>query len=180
MKNLVLVKRYCLGLLGAVRSEEEYASLLKELEAFARLMADRKDLNLTLLTPFLPASRKIRVAEEILEHLSLQPKVVRFIMLLVENERLELLSDILALLPDLWNEARGVATFEVFSVVPLQPAQQKKLKAELENYEQRQVALKFHEDPSLIGGISLRKGNVVYDVSLKGGLEQLREKIIEG
>jgi F-type H+-transporting ATPase subunit delta len=180
MKNLVLVKRYCLGLLGAVHSEEEYASVLEELVSFAQLLAEQKDLNLTLLTPFLPASRKIKVADEILRRLSLQPKVVRFILLLLENERLELLPDILELLPDLWNEAQGVVTFEVFSVVPLKPAQEKTLRIELENIEQRPVALKFHEDPSLIGGISLRKGNVVYDVSLKGSLEQLREKIIEG
>lgn len=180
MKNLVLVKRYCQGLLGSVRSAEEYASSLEELKSFAKLLEDQKELNLTLMTPFLPASRKIKVAEEILRRLELQPKIRRFLLLLVENERLELLPDILSLLPDLWNEAQGVVTFEVFSVVPLKPEQETKVQRELENLEQRPVALKFHKDPSLIGGISLRKGNVVYDVSLKGSLEQLREKIIEG
>lgn len=180
MKNLVLVKRYCLGLLGSIRSEKEYVACLEELKAFARLMEDQKDLNLTLLTPFLPASRKIKIADEILQRLSLQPKIQRFLLLLVENERLELLPDILTLLPDLWNESQGIVTFEVFSVVPLNPGQEARLQSELENLEQRPVALKYHTDPSLIGGISLRKGNVVYDASLKGSLEQLREKIIEG
>ncbi len=42
------------------------------------------------------------------------------------------------------------------------------------------MALKYRLDGSLIGGLALRKGNVEYDVSLKGGLERLREKIIEG
>ena len=180
MKSQVLVKRYCQGLLGSLRTEEEFASVLAELRSLSTLMAEQKQLGDVLLTPFVPPSRKQKIAEEIMERLSLQPKVRRFFSLLLEKDRLDLLPEIIALLPDLWNEARGVATLEVFSVVPLTPSQRTALQEKLEKIERQPVVLKYRQDPSLIGGLTLRKGNIVYDVSLKGSLERLKEHIIEG
>jgi F-type H+-transporting ATPase subunit delta len=180
MKNQVLIKRYCQGLLDSIRSEEEYASLTDELHSLAGLLNEQKDLADILLTPFIPASRKKKITAEVLSKLSLQPKAVRFILLLVEKERLGLFPDIIALLPDMWNASRGVSTIEVLSVVTLTESQKKALQEKLERIEQRPVALNYRLDGSLIGGLALRKGNVEYDVSLKGGLEKLREKIIEG
>ncbi len=179
MKNLVLVKRYCQGFLGATRGEQEFTSLLPELASFSELLT-RDKLAGILLSPFVSGTRRRKIAQKILSHMSLHPKTVRFILLLLENERLELLPDIIASLPDMWNEASGISTIEVRSVVPLSGTQKQALQQKLERIEQRPVALKFQEDPSLIGGLTLRKGNIVYDVSLKGSLESLREKIIEG
>ena len=65
-------------------------------------------------------------------------------------------------------------------MVPLTPEQKTALQERLEKIEGQPVALKYRKDPSLIGGLALRKGNIVYDVSLKGSLERLREHIIEG
>ena len=180
MKSQVLVKRYCQGLLGSLKTEEEFAPILAELLSLAGLMEEQKDLGNVLLTPFLPASRKQKIAAEVLGQLSLQPRTRRFFSLLLEKERLDLLPDIVALLPDLWNEARGVATLEVASVVPLTPEQKTALQERLEKIEGQPVVLKYRQDPSLIGGLALRKGNIVYDVSLKGSLDRLREHIIEG
>ena len=179
MKNQVLVKRYCLGFLGSLRGEQEFASLFPELKAFSDLLIKDK-LGALLLSPFVSGSRRQKIAQKILSAMALHPKPIRFLLLLLENERLELLPDIIASLPDMWNEASGISTIEVLSVVPLSEPQKQTLQQKLEKIEQRPVALKFQEDPSLIGGLALRKGNIVYDVSLKGSLESLREKIIEG
>ncbi len=180
MKSQILVKRYAQGWLGTLRSEAEYSARLRELCSVTELIAEQKGLQSVLLTPFVPASRKQKIARAILDRLSLHPINVRFLMLLLENERLDLLPEIVALLPDLWNENRGVSTLEVYSVVQLTESQKSILQERLEHIEQRPVALRFKLDPSLVGGLSLRKGNIEYDVSVKGSLERIREKIIEG
>ena len=58
--------------------------------------------------------------------------------------------------------------------------QKKRLQEKLEHLENAPVALRYKNDPALIGGLSLRKGNIVYDVSLRGNLERLLEQITEG
>ncbi len=180
MKNQVLVKRYGLGFLGAAASQEEYTSLFKELQDFCRMFDREKGLRKALTSPFIPASKKQQIAQEVLEHMQVQPKISRFLLLLIENDRFELLPELVATLPELWNEEHGVGTFEVSSVIPLSEEQKLTLQTKLEAIEKGPVALKYKQDPSLIGGLSLRKGNIVYDVSLKGDLEKLKEKIIEG
>jgi len=180
MKNQVLVKRYGLGFLGAAATQEEYTSLFRELEDFHDLLKREKGLRKALTSPFIPASKKQKIAQEVLETIKAQPKVSRFLLLLIENERFELLPEILVSLPELWNKEQGVVTFEVSSVIPLNEEQKQNLQTKLEVIEKGPVALEYIQNPSLIGGLSLRKGNIVYDASLKGDLEKLKAKIIEG
>ncbi|MHC4737145.1 MAG: ATP synthase F1 subunit delta, partial [Planctomycetota bacterium] len=83
-------------------------------------------------------------------------------------------------LPEVWNEQKGTYTFEVASVVPLTDEQRKKLGKKLELLEKRPVELKYRIDPELVGGLWVRRGNIVYDVSIKGNLMKLKEEISEG
>jgi F0F1-type ATP synthase delta subunit len=46
--------------------------------------------------------------------------------------------------------------------------------------EKRSVSLSFRIDPEIIGGLYLRRGNIVYDASIRGSLAGLMEKMTEG
>jgi len=180
MKSHILVKRYTLGLVNSVKNEAEFSALLRELSAFNGLLQTHKDLKDTLLNPFLPLSRKLQIAQELLAATSTEKKAERCILLLVENGRLELLPQIIESLPDAWNDEKGVNTYEVASVVPLSDDQRKKLKVKLERLEKKPVVLKYRLDPELVGGLMIKRKNIVYDISIKGSLLRLKEKIIEG
>lgn len=180
MKSKILVKRYTLGLVNSIKDEAEFSALLGELSAFSELLHTHKELKDTFLNPFLPTSRKMQIAQELLASESVGKKAERFILLLVENNRLELLSEIIESLPGAWNEERGVHTYEVASVAPLSDDQRKKLEVKLERLEKKPVVLKYRIDPELVGGLLIKRKNIVYDISIKGSLLKLREKIIEG
>ena len=180
MKSQILVKRYTLGLVNSIKDEAEFSALIGELSAFSGLLHTHKELKDTLLNPFLPTSRKVQIAHELLATTSIRKKAQRCILLLVENDRLELLPEIIESLPDAWNEEKGVDTYEVASVVPLSDDQRKKLKVKLERLEKKPVVLKYRIDPELVGGLMIKRKNIVYDISIKGSLLKLKEKIIEG
>jgi F-type H+-transporting ATPase subunit delta len=176
----VLVKRYSQGLVNAIRDEEEFAAIYRELRHFLNLLETREELNDVLHSPFLPLAKKKDLTDELLKTLSYGSKTVRFIQLCVENDRLDFFADILDFLPELWNEEQGVSTFEVSSVVPLSEGQKERLKEKLERLEKKPVSLKYKTDLSLVGGLSIRRGNIIYDVSIRGNLDRLKENIIEG
>ncbi len=180
MKNQVLVKRYTQGLVHALLDEAEYVRLSGQLQEFLEFQSRQKQLSMIFSFPFIPTSRKMEIMKGIFEKIKLDDKTERFLLLLVEKGRWELLPEILEMLPDLWNEEKGIVTFEVSSMVFLSDAQKDKLAGKLERLEQRKVFLKYRIDPDLIGGLSIRKGNIVYDASIKGNLEKLKEKICEG
>lgn len=180
MKSQMLTRRYVQGLINSIRDKGEFESLSGELQELSRFLVKEKKLLGTLTSAFLPTAKKVEIAARVLEKISLKEKIRRFILLMVENNRLFLLEDVLELLPVIWNEEHGISTFEVRSVVPLQQAQKERLEKKLAHLEQRPVSLSYTIDSSLIGGLSIRKGNIVYDVSLQGDLERLRQKIYEG
>lgn len=180
MKEQILVKRYAQGLVNSAKNDEEFAALLDQLEDFQKALMTHKSLADVLTSPVLPPQKRLEVASLVLSKMETHPKTRRFLMLLMENHRLPLLPQVLENLPALWNEKKGISTFEVTSAVPLSGSQRKKLEETLIRMEKRPVSLVFHTDSSLIGGLSVRKGNIVYDVSLEGGLQRLKQKIAEG
>jgi F-type H+-transporting ATPase subunit delta len=180
MRNQVLISRYARGLVGALRDESELTAVHRELSAVSRLLRTNLVLAAILKSPFIPKKKKDQIIKDILAASPPGPKTARFLGLLIEHNRLAVLEDILLVVPALWRERQGVATFEVSSAVPVTPQQKERLQAQLERLEGRPVFLEYRVDPGLVGGLSLRKGNIIYDVSVEGRLAKLKEKMIEG
>jgi F-type H+-transporting ATPase subunit delta len=207
MSSQVLIRRYTQGLVNSIDDQVEYETLYKNLLAVQALLAGQPKLLELLQSPFLPVSKRAAIAEEILikmfhikpppeipsieaaepepypparDDLSIGAKTARFLLLLIEHDRMPIFNAILDGLPAAWNEEQGITTFEVASVVELNAEQKKRLTSKLEKLEKRPVVLTFTTDPTLIGGLSIRKGNIVYDVSIEGSLQRLKEKISEG
>ena len=88
-----------------------------------------------------------------------------------------LLPEIVAALPEAWSEKHGVVTFEVASAVALAEDQIVRLTRTLEASEQKPVRLVFKTDPGLVGGLTVRKGHIVYDASVEGELAALQERL---
>ena len=179
MRSQTLIRRYAQGLISSAKNEKEFESLCAELSEFDDFLSSHPKLRETLISPILPASKKTEIANLILKRSSIGDKAKRFLLLLVENNRLTLLPEIGELLPQIWSEEQGIVTYDVSSVIPLNPSQKKRLEEKLTLLEQCPVSLTYNIDPSLIGGLSVRKGNIVYDVSIQGDLEKLKQKIAE-
>jgi F-type H+-transporting ATPase subunit delta len=177
MKNPALVKKYAQGLVQAVRDDAEFASVLAELRAFLELYSARDDLRTALISPFLNAVKRARILDDVLARSRDGGKTVRFLSLLLENKRLDLVKDIVDILPGTWNGAHGIVTFEVTSVVPLTAGQKERLRETLEAAEKSPVSLVFRTDAALVGGLALKRSNIVYDASIRGSLNRMKEHI---
>jgi len=177
MKNLPLVKKYAQGLAQAVADEKEYASVGAEIRAFLGLFESREDLHKALVSPFVNARKRLAVLEEVLARLGTGPKASRFLTLLLHHKRLDLLAAIVDALPEAWSERHGVVTYEVTSAVPLTDAQRARLTKGLEASEKKPVRLVPRTDPSVIGGLAVRKGHIVYDASVEGKLSAIQERL---
>ncbi len=180
MRNQILVNRYTDGLAAALKDESEYEAVRRELEGFASLIGEGSELNAALCRPVLPFARRVAIANDVFDRLSLQAKTRRFLDLLLQHGRLEILAAVVRDLPGAWDAKKGVIPFEVRSVVPLTPAQKARLEASLRSREGRPVACSYVLDPEIIGGLAVRKGSLIYDVSLRGQLERLKSEIREG
>lgn len=96
-----------------------------------------------------------------------------FIRLLAENHRLRLLPEISALFEARRAEAESRVDAEVVSATVVSAAQLKTIATALKKRLGRDVTLTSRLDPSLIGGVVIRAGDLVIDGSVRGKLAAL-------
>jgi F-type H+-transporting ATPase subunit delta len=99
------------------------------------------------------------------------------VKLLVQNDRLPVLPEMLALYEQLKAEHQRVLTAHLRTAYPLQPAQQKTIADALKAKLGREITITTEEDPDLIGGVHIRAGDLVIDGSIRGHLQQLANEL---
>lgn len=100
-----------------------------------------------------------------------------FLLLLAENNRLLLLTDITVLFEALRAEAEKSMTADVISARELTQEQADKISAALKQRLGRDVTLNTSIDESLLGGAIIRAGDLVIDGSALGKLNRLANAI---
>ncbi|CUS78218.1 ATP synthase, F1 delta subunit [Candidatus Kryptonium thompsonii] len=106
---------------------------------------------------------------------------MKFILLLVEKKREDLLHDIVKVYQELYDEKVGVVTAEVITALELNGNERKKIEKKiLELTGAKKVKAIYKVDPSILGGIIIKIGDTVYDASIKRRIQLLREQLIYG
>jgi len=103
----------------------------------------------------------------------LNGEAARFVTLLAENGRVELLPEIAAQFHALRNRDEGRADLQVESAFPLESAALAELVASLERRFSRRLNATVTVNPDLIGGVRVTVGDEVLDASVRGRLAQM-------
>jgi F-type H+-transporting ATPase subunit delta len=96
------------------------------------------------------------------------------IRLLMENDRMDVLTEIAALYEVYRAEAERTVEAHVISAEAVSAAQQQQIIAMLKQRLGREVTLSCETDPSLVGGAIIRAGDLVIDGSVTGQLAKLQ------
>lgn len=175
MNHLLIVRKYARGLVRAIEQEEEFELCLEQIKVLVDLIFSSPVIKSSLTSAFISGQQKKKIVEEILNRSDFNPKTRRLVGLLVENEKILLLPEILKALPAVWAEERGIEICEVNSAVDLTEEEKTRLQTLLEKKWQRPVRLNYRINREIIGGLVLKKGNIYYDVSVRGGLMKIKE-----
>jgi F-type H+-transporting ATPase subunit delta len=178
MKESSLVKRYARALVLTMADENEFKRVQEDLNAVLDLLAGDEKLKVGMTTFMIPQPEKIKALNIIKDKMKLHDKSFRFLLTVAGENRFAYLEQITQQLSDAWCLVHGVEKITVFSALELDEAQRERLLGNLKKALRRPVSLQFKTDPSLIAGISLRRGSLQYDFSLAGNLKKLRESLI--
>lgn len=96
-----------------------------------------------------------------------------FILLLVENGRVEILPQVSQLFEQLKTQHEGMLIAKITSAFAMSDAQLKDLTASLEARFKRKIAAEVSLDQELIGGVKVEIGDEVLDASVRGKLEAM-------
>jgi F-type H+-transporting ATPase subunit delta len=163
-----------------VSGKLDSARMLQELRATEALLAESLQLRRVMENPAIPGERKRAVLDAVGRRLGMSRQVRNFIAVIIDHRRLPLLSDILKQVEQELNDRMGVADAQVLSARDLTDAERKLLEAEVGKLTGKLVRARYQQDSSLLGGAVVRVGSTIYDGSVKGQLERIREQLVEG
>ncbi|MFZ0808642.1 MAG: ATP synthase F1 subunit delta, partial [Candidatus Sulfotelmatobacter sp.] len=75
------------------------------------------------------------------------------------------------------NDRMGFAEAQISSARDLSDAEKRTLEGQIEKATGKKVRAQYGLDPSLLGGAIVRVGSTIYDGSVKGQLERIKEAI---
>ena len=177
MTRSIIAKRYARALLKIGLQDGNYEILGRDLDKMAERLELSRDLRMVLRSPVFPKSARKTIAGKVGERLGLAATTVKFIELLIHRKRMDHFFMITEAYQDLADEAAGRTRVTLFAPLEFAPGLVQEIKTLIESLTGKEALLSFKKDPSLIGGVLIKIGNVVYDGSLKAQIAKLREKL---
>jgi len=180
VKNLVVARRYAKALLVIGKEDGQAETYREELEGVAGLMKQEKELEQAICNPLYNAEGRKKVLQSVVDRLDLSVVMKSFLLLLFDKGRIGFLGNISEFYEKFADELKGVARASLVSAYELSSEAVEKIRTALSKRTGKDVILEVEQDPSLIGGIVTRIGDLVLDGSIKTQLLGMRESLKRG
>ena len=177
----VAAVRYARALVDVVtapRSAVDPAQALAELKSVEATIAGSETLRNALLSPAVAPARKRAVMARLLEPGVSKP-VRNFLFVVIDHRRIHEITRLVEAFEAQLDERLGFIRADVRSARALDEAQRAALEAQLSRLSGKKAKVRFSADPALVGGVIARVGSIVYDGSVRGQLERLRDKLAD-
>jgi F-type H+-transporting ATPase subunit delta len=129
--------------------------------------------------PAIPAEQKRGLLDAIAQRDGTEKVVRNLVAVLIDHRRVKYLDAVIQQLEKELDARLGFAEAQITSVRELGDAEKRGLESQVAKLTGKKVRAKFGQDSSLLGGVVVRIGSTIYDGSVKGQLEKIREAISE-
>ena len=150
---------------------------IAELRAISSLLAESSDLRRVWENPAIPADQKRHVLDVIVQRDQISKQARNLIAVLIDHRRVRFLQPIIVQLEKELDARLGFAEAQITSARALGDAEKREFELQVGELTGKKVRAQYAEDKSLLGGAVLRLGSTIYDGSVKGQLERIKEAI---
>jgi F-type H+-transporting ATPase subunit delta len=180
VRNLVIAKRYAKALFNLAKDEGQVDQYGQELDGFVQLLGSLPDLANAIQNPLYPEGTRKAVFNSIGDKAGLTPIMKSFVNLLITKNRVGSLSEIQEYYNRLIDENANIARADLSAAVELDEQTIGDIACTLEKMTGKKVVVHFQQDPSLIGGLVARIGDLVLDGSIRSQLLGIKESLKRG
>jgi F-type H+-transporting ATPase subunit delta len=170
-----------------------YASAFQDVVISAKLDPKKIDEQLTdflatwngsaelrqfFVNPAVPAVQKVAFLDTLNAKLKLQKEPRNLIAVLINNGRIGQVSEVAAAWRALLQQQSGVKPAEIVTARELGAKERDALADEIGKLAGAEISATYKIDPAILGGTVVRIGSTVYDGSVRGRLERLKETLM--
>lgn len=167
---------YAEALLGLSWEQGQAEQVADQLDALAEMLAEMPDVRDVLRVMSFNPHESRQFVERTFRG-RVDDRVADFIGVLARHGRLGLLSILPARFRQRLDRRKQKLPVTVTTAIPLEASQRETLIAALSESLGREVVLQTEVDRDLIGGLQVRVGDRVYDATLAGAVDEIRERL---
>ncbi|MEL7567308.1 MAG: ATP synthase F1 subunit delta [Dehalobacterium sp.] len=176
MINKSIARRYAQAIFEIAREQNAVEKFAQDLKTIVDSIEKNPDIKKFIYGRLIPAEAKKEIIAKMITP-EMNQMVVNFIYLIMDKSRENYLTGIVDAFDQLAAEEKKIVPAQVLSAIPLTKDQLAKLEAKLSEKTGRSVKAQITVDPSLIGGLAVRIGDIVYDGSIVKQLGMLKEHL---
>jgi F-type H+-transporting ATPase subunit delta len=158
-------------------SRLDAAKIMEQLHALGELLRANLDLERVWENPAIAAEQKRAVLDAIAKRNGLSKQVRNFMAVLIDHRRMHFFHAIVAQLGHELDARMGFAEAQITTSRDLNDSEKRTLEAQVERLTGKKVRARYARDAAILGGAIVRVGSTIYDGSVLGQLESIREEI---
>ncbi len=151
--------------------------ILEQLRALSVLLHANPDLRRVWENPAIAAEQKRGVLDAIAAREGILQPVRNFVAVVIDHRRMHFFDAIVRQLQQELDARMGFAEAEVTSFRDLSEAEKRLLESQVGKLTGKKVRARYSRDAAILGGAIVRVGSTIYDGSVLGQLEKIREQI---
>src|SRR5215469_5329235 len=173
--------RYARAFLEVVTSTHLDADAIdRQLADFEATWDDSRELQLFFENPAIPAIRKVAFLDKLNARLAMPKELRNLLAVLINHDRIGHLHEVAKSYRVQMQEQLGIRQAEITTARDLTDEERKALVDGAGKLAGGRVEANFKVDQSILGGAVVRIGSTVYDGSVRGRLERLKETLVAG
>jgi F-type H+-transporting ATPase subunit delta len=156
------------------------AAVSSQLDDFVSAWKESPELRQFFESPAFPPAQKIAFLDKLNEKIGLTPLVRNFLAVLIDHDRIGAIHEVIDAYRREMDLRQGIFEAEIVSARKLDDDERRQLEAQVGQVAGGRVKANYREDKSLMGGAIVTIGSTVYDGSVRGRLDRLKEQLVAG
>ena len=175
----IFASRYARAFADAVEDTKlDAAEVDRQLDDFAFAWNESHELRQLFEDPVFPSQQKVVILDDLNQKIGLSPLVRNFLAVLISHDRIDAFSEVVSEYHREMDRRQGIHEVDIVSARPLGEDERKELEAQVGQLAGGRIKATYREDKTLLGGAIVTIGSTVYDGSVRGRLDRLKEELI--
>ncbi|HKD83289.1 MAG TPA: ATP synthase F1 subunit delta [Terriglobales bacterium] len=173
-----VASRYARALVEVILEQHiDGESARQQLRSIVDAVHESIELRKVWESPAIPPEQKRAVLDAIVKQIGAVKPIRNFMAVLIDHRRIGILDDIVRAFESELDAQLGFTEVEVSSARPLSAEEKRELEQRVERMTGKKVRTKYVSNPDLLGGVVVRAGSTIYDGSVRGQLEKMRQEL---
>ncbi len=176
-----VISRYARAFVDVVLEKKlDPGKSVEELRSLAQLVSSTPALRNVWENPSVPPEQKHAVLDKIVHAVGASKMTRNLVAVLIDHRRVAGLPEIARQFQAELDQRLGIADAEITTARDLADDEKRSLEQQIASLTGKKVRARYRRDQTVLGGAVIKVGSTIYDGSVKGQLQRLKEQLSAG